>query len=345
MSSDYYAWCCDLEKNSGEGILAEKFLYNLSSICGYNIKAFSPQRIINFNSNNKTTSKNKYNKKKNFNNKYILPFYGVFFLWINFFKKKKIIYVNYLPLWNILIILLLPPKTIIGPITGSININNSKNFYGIIRTYLFPILYKIGLKLLFIRKKKILFSTKILEKFINKKKLKNCYFNFLNYSFNYKTVNNKKKDIDFLIYYRKHSNKYSTNHINLIKTISKRKKIFIIGDQLNIKKVKNLNKITRSKVFNLLRRTKNTISGDDNLYSIYNIDCCRFGVKIFFNLKMNILLDIYNRKNYIPINFENTNHIKKFNSSIERNRKFIKTDKKKFTELNKKIKNYFLTIY
>lgn len=345
MNSDYHAWCCDLKENSGEGILAEKFLKNLSSTCKNNIKAFSPQGIIRFKQGKKIILKNKYNNKKILHNKYILPFYGIFFLWISFLKNKKVIYVNYLPLWNILIILLLPPKTIIGPITGSVNINNTINFHGIVRTYLFPLLYKLNLRIIFLKKKNILFSTKILKQFINKKKLKNCYFNFLNYEFTYELINNKKKDIDFLIYYRKHSNKYTRNHIELINKISNKNKIFIIGDQINIEGVKNLNKIPRKKVFNLLKRTKNTISGDDNLYSIYNIDCSRYGVKIFFNKKMKIFLDIHNKKNYIPIDFDKYNYLQKFYSTINKNKKFIKTDKKDFAKLNKKIKNYFLTIF
>lgn len=344
MESNYYAWCCDLEKNSGEGILAEKFLQNFSSICKKNIKAFSPKSIINFKKGKKIILKNSPRKVVFFNTKYILPFYGIFFLWINFFKKKKVIYVNYLPLWNILITLLLPPKTIIGPITGSVNINNSMNFHGLVRKYLFPLLYKINLSLIFFKKKNILFSTKILKKFINKKKIRNCYFNFLNYSFTYNFSKNKRRDIDFLIYYRRHSNKYLENHIKLICDISKKKKIFIIGNKLNIKGVKNLNKVPREKVINLLKRTKYTISGDDNLYSIYNIDCSRYGVKIFFNKKMKIFLDIYNKNNYLPIEFNKNNYLKNFYSTIKKNKKFIKTDKKFFIKLNKEIKNYFLTI-
>ena len=31
MKSSFFAWCCDLEENSGEGILAHKFLKILSN--------------------------------------------------------------------------------------------------------------------------------------------------------------------------------------------------------------------------------------------------------------------------------------------------------------------------
>ena len=52
-----------------------------------------------------------------FNHKYILPFIGILYCWVYFFRCKKVIY-KYLLYWNFLIFLLLPPKTIIGPITG-----------------------------------------------------------------------------------------------------------------------------------------------------------------------------------------------------------------------------------
>ena len=33
-------------------------------------------------------------------------------------KNKTICYVNYLPLWNFLLFVFLPPNTLLGPITG-----------------------------------------------------------------------------------------------------------------------------------------------------------------------------------------------------------------------------------
>ena len=33
-------------------------------------------------------------------------------------KGNKICYINYLPIWNFLIFVVLPKKTILGPITG-----------------------------------------------------------------------------------------------------------------------------------------------------------------------------------------------------------------------------------
>ena len=53
MKLDYYAWCCNLESDSGEGILAEKYLKNLSLARKLNIKAFSPEINIHYKSGKK----------------------------------------------------------------------------------------------------------------------------------------------------------------------------------------------------------------------------------------------------------------------------------------------------
>ena len=58
--------------------------------------------------------------------KYINPFIGIIYIWFNFLIGKKVIYTNFLPLWNFLIFLLLPPKTILGPITGTTQISSQK---------------------------------------------------------------------------------------------------------------------------------------------------------------------------------------------------------------------------
>ena len=71
---------------------------------------------------------------------------------------EKVIYINYLPLWNCLIFLFSPPKTIFGPITGSLQINKTKNFKSLIRLLIFPIIYKISLLILNYRKRNNFFN-------------------------------------------------------------------------------------------------------------------------------------------------------------------------------------------
>jgi hypothetical protein len=97
----------------------------------------------------------------------------------------------------------LPPKTEFGPITGGSYFSNNK--INLVRKYAFPILYKISEFFIYIRVKKIVFSTDLLTKYLNKKTILKSEFNYI---FKMKKKKkSEKKDIDFFIYYRKHLNK------------------------------------------------------------------------------------------------------------------------------------------
>ena len=80
---------------------------------------------------------------------------------------------------NFPIFIFCPPKTIFGPITGSIQINKINSLKSIIRLILFPIFYKISLIILNLRCKKILFATNILKKFLYQDILKKSLLNFI----------------------------------------------------------------------------------------------------------------------------------------------------------------------
>ena len=105
-----YVWACDFSKSRGEGLLGRNFIYNCSQ-----------HTSKNFYINGLAYS---YSKKQNIKIKtnlihnYLYPFLGVIKIWYQHLSKKKTIYLNYLPLWNFLIFLLLPKKTLLGPITG-----------------------------------------------------------------------------------------------------------------------------------------------------------------------------------------------------------------------------------
>ena len=124
-----FYWANSELKNDGEGILANNFLFLLKN-------NFKNSSLISIN-------KIKLKNKQSIFAKYILPFYGVILLWGYHIKNEKISYINYLPAWNFLLIFLLPPRTIIGPVTGSINRKNY-NFFLSTASY-------IGIKFLLIK--------------------------------------------------------------------------------------------------------------------------------------------------------------------------------------------------
>ena len=191
-----YYWANSVSKNDGEGILANNYLILLK-------RNFKNHSLINL---------NRYKNRENFIFKYILPFYGVFLLWKYSLKNKKISYINYLPVWNFLLPLLLPSSTIMGPVTGSINRKNL--------SFLLKIFSIIGIKILLYKYKKIIFSHDFFKVLIPKNKIKNCYFNFLLFNFKLNKTKKKKK-FDFIFYLREHENKGNNFILELIK-ISKR---------------------------------------------------------------------------------------------------------------------------
>jgi hypothetical protein len=291
-NNHYYAWISDYASNSGEGNLARLFVKK--KLEKYPVKIitckdlFKKKFLINF-----------------FSHKYISPFIGIIYCWNFFIKGKKCAYINYLPLWNFFIFLFLPPKTLLGPITGGANYKNNKKQY-FIRRFLFPILYKISQLFLNLRNYEIIFSTNLLRNYLSKKTIKKSEFNFV---FNYYKKNIKyRKTIDFLIYFRRHLNKNNFFSLELIKKIRDSGfKIHVVGDRLNISGVKNYKKIQNTKLINLLKKTKYTISSDENLYNIFTLECINNHVKILTDIS-NCEKIKHFKKNFIFVNFKKSKH-------------------------------------
>jgi hypothetical protein len=305
-----FYWANSELKNDGEGILANNFLFLLKN-------NFKNSSLISIN-------KIKLKNKQSIFAKYILPFYGVILLWGHYLKNEKISYINYLPAWNFLLILLLPPRTIIGPVTGSINRKNWK-FFLAVSSY-------IGIKLLLIKYKKIIFSHDFFKSFISKKNIKNCFFNFLLFNFK-KKINNKKKQYDFIFYLRKHNNKGNQFFINLIKILSEKNyKICVIGQKLNVKKnVSYKGIVTRKKSLQLISVSKYSLGSSENLFSFFVLDCLSNNLKIFFNKNFKIDKKLIKTNLLIPIDFYN---LKKSLKSIDNSTKNKNLNILKFKKLN-----------
>ena len=286
----HIGWSSEFHKNTGEGQLARKYINTYFK--GKKIKIISPQ--ISF-----------------FLSNYIYQIYGIFVLWFYYFLGKKLIYINYLPLWNFLIFLLSPPNTVFGPITGSIQINKIQNIKSIFRLFIIPLFYKISLLILNLRAKKIIFGTNILVKFLNKKILKKSKLNFILENFKFKNSSKKKREYDLIVYYRKHENKFFSHHISFISSqIKNKKKVLVVGDKLNIEGALQLGKVSRKKIKNLISISKFALSGDDNLLSFFNLECLQNNVKVIFNYKLKFQITKINKRLFIPYNFGTNRFIK-----------------------------------
>lgn len=291
-----YLWASDYDENSGEGKLARIFVNYLKNKKNYKIK------------------KNKIPKKTY--NKYLSPFIGILYCWKNYLRNRNIGYINYLPLWNFFIFILLPPKTILGPITGGAEYSNfyKLNFY--VRKYSFPLFYKISEFFLLLRSVEINFSTNLLKNNLLKKLKQKSTFNFLIKNINIKKLNNKKR-IDLLLYYRRHKNKESFFPNEFIKKVAASGlKISVIGDKLNIdKKIKNYGYLKNNEVQKLQSLSKFTIASGENIYSIFTVECLLNDVKILIDKKQNNQTSFL-KKQFVIINFDKINTFLKLNNKI-----------------------------
>tara|TARA_B110000971_G_C19980120_1_gene486949 strand:- start:399 stop:1268 length:870 start_codon:yes stop_codon:yes gene_type:complete len=284
-----YVWTSDRAKNSGEGKLARMFIEYLIDKNNYKIK---------FNTN----------QQQNYN-RYISPFIGILYCWKNYLKKRKVAYINYLPFWNCFIFILLPPKTILGPITGGALFNKNSLFNYLIRKHLFNLLYKISELIINIRFSNLIFSTDLLKKYLSKKTIKKSNFNFVFTNFVIKKA--VKKKIDFLIYYRKHKNKEKFFPYNLIqKLINLNFQINIIGDKLDIPSVRNFGRVSNKKVSKLQSIARYTIASGENPYSFFILESLSNNMKIIINKNSKYKIK-FHKLNFIEINFNDAKYLKK----------------------------------
>ena len=317
-----YIWACEFNHYSGEGKLSSlylKYLLENNKIKNYIIEC--PLGIYSY-ADLKNVNKV---KKDNFNFyfKYITPLIGLFKIFKeHYLYEKKTVYLNYIPLWNFILFLLLPRKTILGPITGS-EFFNSINIRSIFRNNIIKFLNLISKFIINIKYSNLIFSTNLIK--INKKNHK--YLFQLKYSIKKKKRKRIKKKIDLIFYYRNHPNKYSIYEIDYLKKLIKSgKKVKIVGDILPGLRKHCVGYLSQKKLIKLLDKSKYTISSLENPFSFFIQDAILSNIKVIFHLQQKkYLLKCY--KNYFLLNFFKKNYLLKDNSlkstEIKKNIKFF----------------------
>lgn len=287
MNKIFY-WATDQSSKSGEGKLAIMFISRLKSIYKnskiHKIKSRFIKTNINTNNILFTTKVHKY----------LIPFCGIFNLWIFYFKKNKTCYINYLPLWNFLFFLLLPPKCILGPITGTVD--NKKKF--LFKT----LLETLSAFIIKIRYDKVLFASNFYQK-----KFKNASHNFIISNFKLrKFINKKKKKYDFVFYIR---NEYLKKNLYTEKIINKllllNYKIAVIGGQFNSIKVINFGYCSEKKTKTIISLSRYAIANRENLFSFFAQDCLANGLIVFYNSQFKNYQHL-KTNNFVPINMDNS---------------------------------------
>lgn len=292
MKKKIFIWCSDVQINNGEGVLGNKFINDL--------KKYNKNYIFKIKTLSLSNTKFFRNIFGSIADRFIFPYLGVLYLWFIFiFKnKQKICFVNYLPLWNFLLFILLPPKTILGPITGGSNYLKKPYINYILRKILLNFFCSLSIKIINFRHNKLLFSTDLLRnKFTKTKKNK---YNYVFKDFIYSDKNLKRK-FDIIFYLRSHENKNTLLLNNLAEHLSNYFKIITIGEKIKNKKIINKGYIDKKKLFEILQRTKYSIISGENNYSLFSLDCLSNGVHVFYNKQNSSLKNL--RKNMTPLNY------------------------------------------
>lgn len=327
-----YCWACDFNLNRGEGILAYKFIKNLNYM-DYNLMIKTPRKDEDyfFSKDDNSINIKKLNKMNfNFFEKYFTPFVGVLLLNYYNFKNQKTCYLNFLPLWNFLLFLFLPKKTVLGPITGSLYYGKVISIETFVRKFIMPILFKFSLKIIDLRGLKLIFATENLKSFVEKNSIRRQSYNIAfikeeivkpSDSFVNKFANRK---YDFCIYYRRYSTKSNEFQIQMMNELSKNYKIVVIGDNPNLhNKIEFLGLKNRKEVEKILSETKYTIASGENFMSLFVYDCLTCGVKVFFN-EDNIVPEVFSSSNSIvPLNYFDYESSKKIIYNKLTQKKFV----------------------
>ncbi len=316
----YKAWACEINSNQGEGKLAQNFLNYLSSKKNLSIDIKTLNNKIKISKGKMVYSYKEPSSSKshlNFFEKYINPFIGIVYLWFHFLTGRKVIYTNFLPLWNFLIFLFLPPNTILGPITGTTKINSQSLIERFLRKYVMPSTFKISVAIINLRKLNILFATESLKEIVKDKIKSKIYFNFslneLTLNKNFKSKTFEEREYDFCIYYRKHPNKndvFFKQFIDLFPNNFPNRKLLIFGDNPDLKASNNVEYfgiVEKKVILDYLNNSKFSIVSDETPFSFFMLDCLMNNVNIFYNKKKYNFDDKLNElvSRTHPINFDN----------------------------------------
>ncbi len=329
MRKKIFIWCSDIQKNNGEGVLANKFITDLKR---YN-KNYS-FKIMTLSSGYTKFFRNIFG---NIADRFLFPFLGILYLWFVFIfkKKKKICYVNYLPLWNFILFIILPPKTILGPITGGSKYLKKPYLNYYLRQIILNFFCILSIQILRFRQNKLLCSTDLLKyKFNNFKKIK---FNYVFKDFKFVDKNQNRK-FDIIFYLRSHKNKNTHLNIYLANNLSKKFNVITIGEKIKNKNIVNMGNINKKDLYNILQKTKYSLLSAENIYSFFGLDCLSNGVHVFYHNASKPLVNL--KKNMTPVNYYRQDLVKKL---LEKKlKKRFQKQKKIIFKNNKDFSKYFI---
>ena len=318
-----YYWASDIRINSGEGMMAIKFIKDLKN----NFINHDFVSINNFKGEN-------YNS---FYSKYLKPFFSLILIWKHYLKGYRVAYINYLPIWNFIIFALLPSSTILGPITGTCYNENYDLKIKFKFFILEKIFYKISLLFILRKWKRLLFSTNMLYFTVPKKTHYKCNFNYILSNFKLIKTPQKKIKKKILIYFRNHPSKYNKNFLRQIDKLSSSYKIASYGENINNINIKNYGKISKNKLMKLMNEHNLTFNSLENLYNFHFLYSIQNNLIIICDKNLKKFNFYFKCKNIFFIDFNGKDFLKKISKKIDTMPKF------EFNKIiiNLNFKNYF----
>ena len=227
----------------------------------------------------------------------------------------------------------MPPRTILGPITGGSLFDKKVLINYFLRNYVLNFFNFLSFLIIKMRNRKLLFSTDLLKSNIN---INNqYYFNYVLKDLKIKKIT-IKKEYDLIFYLNNHKNKSIDLQIRIANKLSTKFKIITVGKKIKNSRIKNLGYVPRKNLLKVLQRTKFAFLSPENLYSLFAIDSISSNTNIFFNGKNN-----YRSEHFKGIYYLNYNDYEKLVIRIEKvlMRKFL--FKANYRALKKSFANYF----
>ncbi len=301
-SNAVVVWASDFEGIGGEGVLANLVVNALvAGFPGRAIIVVSPYAIHAMRSGKPShirainpfglpplTSAHQDNRQTFFT-KYIVPFAGACFL-RSIAKRRKTMYLNYLPLWNFLLLLLIPRSSVLGPVVGgyppAVSMRQLvKKPAVLVRGALMPLCYFAGAAVITRKFPLLVLGNPCTYRFFPASYRRNILFSCVNILAARATTVADRPEMpayDVFFYLRGHPSRHPEASRTLLAEISRLGyKVCVAGDLANVPGVTDKGYVPHERLLRLLVDSASFVCLSDNLFAITTIEALALGVHCF----------------------------------------------------------------
>lgn len=292
-------WASDFERVGGEGVLAHLFVSALRSQFGdRRVIVVSPYAIHVMRGGNtihtrainpfglpEVTSSHQ-DKRQTFFTKYIIPLAGACFI-RSLARQRRTVYLNYLPLWNFPLLLLIPRSTVLGPVVGGYPPEISlrgvlTNPAGLVRGALMPACYMLGALLIARKFPRLVLGNPCTYTFFPQPYRANILLTCVNILAAQGVVTPDQPDhptYDVFFYLRAHSTRHPEESKQLMEELCRRGyKVCAAGEVSNVPGVVDKGYVPHETLLGLLVDSSCFVCLSDNIFAITAIEALALGV-------------------------------------------------------------------